>query len=102
MNSDDDHDDSINYIDPSMPETCEFSKDKKYYDYIIKLDTYNNEKDINIIAVANNENNTNNDIDNKNIKKNIKIYANILNDNENITLDGWPDEINHQFPEESQ
>ena len=102
MKSDDDNDNSMNYLDSSIPETCEFSKDKKYHDYIIKLDTYNNEKDINIIAVANNENNTDNNIDNKNIKKNIKIYANILNDNENITVDMWPDENNHQFPEENQ
>jgi len=99
---DDDHDNSINYIDSSMPETCKFSKDKQYYDYIIKLDAYNNEKDINIIAVANNEENTDNDINNTNIKKKIKIYANILNDNENITINNWPDENNHQFPEENQ
>ena len=99
---DDDHDNSINYLDSSMPETCTFNKDKKYYDFIIKLDTYNNEKDINIIAVANNEYKTDSNIDNRNIKKNIKIFANILNDNENITVDSWPDEISHQFPEEGQ
>ena len=87
---------NFNYIDDSMPETCAFDSKKKYYDYVIKLDTYDPDKDINIIAVPNTDTDESNI--NTNLKNDIEIYANILNDDENITSDSWPNKTNHHYP----
>lgn len=99
-NSPNDIDNTYKYIDGSIPESIEFKDDKNtYYDYAVKLDTYNSEEDINIIGVPNNDNEDyNNNGINKNLKEDIEIYAKIVDDNENITIDSWPDRDNHDFP----
>ena len=86
-----------NYIDDSIPETVEFNSKTPYYDYVIKLDSYNSDKDINLFAVQNTDSDDNNNI-NRNIKDDIEIYANILNDDETISIDSWPNKTNHDFP----
>ena len=96
-----DIDNSFNYIDGSIPETCEFTAKNIYYDYAIKLDTYNSEKDINIIAEPNNDDDNNDGI-NKNLKNDIEIYANIVSDDGNITSNSWPSKEKHQFPQKEQ
>ena len=93
---------NLNYIDSSNPKIIEFkSNNTSYYDYVIKLDTYNSDKDINIIAAQNTDNDENNNI-NSNLKDDIKIYANIVNDNESLYINSWPTENNHQFPSSSE
>ena len=93
---------NLNYIDSSIPEIIEFkSNNTSYYDYVIKLDTYNSDKDINIIAAQNTDNDENNNINN-NLKDDIKIYANIVNDDESLDINSWPTEKNHQFPSNSK
>ena len=100
INTQNDLSQSVKYLDSSIPEICDFTIENKY-DFYIKLDTYNAEKDINIIAVPNNENESNyNNINN--IKDEIEIYGNILSDSENITENSWPDEKDHQFPSEGK
>ena len=103
LNSPNDINDTFNYIDGSMPETIDFNNTKnKYIDYAIKLDTYNSEEDINIIAVPNIDNEDNNIGINKDLKNDIEIYAKIVNDDENITIDDWPTREKHDFPPKGQ
>ena len=101
LNSPNDINDTFNYLDGSMPETIEF-KNKKYIDYAIKLDTYNSEEDINIIAVPNIDIEDNNIGMNKDLKNDIEIYAKVVNDDENITMDSWPTREKHDFPVKGQ
>ena len=97
LNSPNDEQESLKYTDGSMPETLKFDSNSKYYDYAIKLDSYNSDKDINIIAVPNTDNNDNNS---KNIKNKIEIYANIIDDNQ--TIIDWPNKNRHHFPKKWQ
>ena len=97
-NSPNEIEDSYNYIDGSIPEAIEFNvNNTTYYDYVIRLDTYNSEEDINIIGVPNTDSDDSNIGINKNIKNDIEIYAKIVDD-ENITSYCWPNQTHHDFP----
>lgn len=96
MNSPNDIENPINYMDPANTEKIEFTPENNYYDYAIKLDNYNYDKDINILAAPNTDSDDN--AMNYNLKNDIEIYANIVNDDETLDINSWPNRTNYQFP----
>ena len=97
MNSPNDIEKPLNYIDSSNKEIVEFNPEKTYYDYAIKLDSYNSDKDINILAAPNTDSDSDVNV-NKNLQNDIEIYANIVNDDENLDINSWPNKTDHQYP----
>jgi hypothetical protein len=97
MNSPNDIEKPLNYIDSSNKEIIEFNPEKTYYDYAIKLDSYNSDKDINILAAPNTDSDSDVNV-NKNLQNDIEIYANIVNDDENLDINSWPNKTDHQYP----
>mgnify|MGYP007012524743 CR=1 FL=1 len=97
MNSPNDIEKPLNYIDSSNKEIIEFNRENTYYDYAIKLDSYNSDKDINILAAPNTDSDSDVNV-NKNLQNDIEIYANIVNDDENLDINSWPNKTDHQYP----
>ena len=87
---------NVDVINNIQPINCHFTKDKKYYDYLMKLESVNPELIIELFALTNNP-------------KNIYIYANAISSEEfgnyiqNNELPDWPNNYNHSyydFPED--
>ena len=83
---------NVNLINNIQPNNCHFTKDKNYYDYLIKLESFNPNLIIEIFALTNN------------LKK-VNILANVISSDEfgeiihNYKLPEWPnlDQKNYHF-----